>query len=413
MKIRSITYFEDFHWPLDRALIRQAGDFISTARESYEAEGFEVQTTRIALPPFPLVLAEKMKADIINYSQELEEKLTPFGFDYISIGPALPQAPDSYTLIPEILSETDTIFSAGVMSAPDSGIAFKAIKSCAEIIKQVEFITPNGFTNLRFAALANVPRGSPFLPAAYHSKNLAPSFAIATEAGDLAVEAAREADGLEDFGRIFIDTVENTAGSLSQVGSELENSYNVMFAGLDFSLAPYPDDDRSVGTALQLMGVPNLGSHGTLASIAILAELIERASFRKVGFNGVMLPVLEDSSLARNAHSGDLGIKDLLLYSTVCGTGLDTIPLAGDISQEQLYAILLDLAALAQRLGKPLTARLMPIPGKLVGDETEFDFEYFENSRVMALEANPLKGMLVGDDNYHLASRSDSIKDKD
>jgi hypothetical protein len=97
-------------------------------------------------------------------------------------------------------------------------------------------------------------------------------------------------------------------------------------------------------------------------------------------------------------------VDDLLLYSAVCGTGLDTVPLPGDISVSQLQAILLDLAALAQRLEKPLTARLMPIPGKAAGEETGFDFAYFANSRVLGVRAEPLGGLLDGDETWLIKS---------
>jgi uncharacterized protein (UPF0210 family) len=103
-----------------------------------------------------------------------------------------------------------------------------------------------------------------------------------------------------------------------------------------------------------------------------------------------MQPVLEDSILAERAAEGTLTIKDALLYSAVCGTGLDTIPLPGDTTSGQLVPLLLDLCALALRLDKPLTARLMPIPGKKAGDETNFDFAFFAPSRVMALESATL-----------------------
>jgi uncharacterized protein (UPF0210 family) len=94
------------------------------------------------------------------------------------------------------------------------------------------------------------------------------------------------------------------------------------------------------------------------------------------------------------------------MYSAVCGTGLDTLPLPGDASVEQLQAVLLDLAALAQRLEKPLTARLMPVPGKRAGDLTGFDFPYFANSRVLALKAEPLSGLLVGEETIALQRRN-------
>jgi hypothetical protein len=118
-----------------------------------------------------------------------------------------------------------------------------------------------------------------------------------------------------------------------------------------------------------------------------------------------MLPLLEDSTLAARGAEGSLTLTDLLLYSAVCGTGLDTLPLPGDTSVEQIQAILLDLAALALRLNKPLTARLMPIPGKKAGDPTEFGFEYFANSKVLEVPAQPLGGPLAGDESLEIVPR--------
>jgi hypothetical protein len=140
--------------------------------------------------------------------------------------------------------------------------------------------------------------------------------------------------------------------------------------------------------------------------MAFLAESLDRAQFPRTGFSGLMLPVLEDAVLAERAAQGSLTVTDLLLYSAVCGTGLDTIPLPGDVTVDQLSAILLDLAALAQRLDKPLTARLMPVPGKQAGDPTNFDFAFFANSRVMAIQAQPLTGLFSGGETFDLKARS-------
>src|SRR5688572_14898449 len=145
---------------------------------------------------------------------------------------------------------------------------------------------------------------------------------------------------------------------------------------------------------LKKMGIPKIGYHGSLTAAAILTEEVDRADFPHTGFSGFMQPILEDSILARRAAEGTLTIKDVLLYSAVCGTGLDTIPLPGDTTSEQLVPLLLDLCALALRLDKPLTARLMPIPGKRAGDETNFAFAFFAPSRVMALESAKLNSPL-------------------
>ena len=177
------------------------------------------------------------------------------------------------------------------------------------------------------------------------------------------------------------------------------------FGGIDFSLAPFPDDAVSLGAAMERLGVSSTGMHGSLAAAAILTDTLDRARFPRAGFSGLMLPVLEDTVLARRAGDGTLTVMDLLLYSTVCGTGLDTIPLPGDTTTDQLAAILLDVACLGQRLDKPLTARLMPIPGKKAGDMTDFDFSYFANSRIMAIRAERLDRHLSGDEPITLTHR--------
>jgi uncharacterized protein (UPF0210 family) len=120
------------------------------------------------------------------------------------------------------------------------------------------------------------------------------------------------------------------------------------------------------------------------------------------------MPTLEDATLAKRAAEGVLTINDLLMYSAVCGTGLDTVPLAGNTSVDEIAALLLDLSALALRLDKPLTARLMPIPGKQAGDETNFDSPYFANSRVMELNGKSLTSALGASNVINIAPRKRS-----
>jgi hypothetical protein len=406
MKIRSITYFDTLHWPLDEVRVQQAGEFIQAARKAFQGGGFAVQTTRIASAPFPLILEGKVVQEAVRFASAVEDLIIGAGFDYASIGPAIPEFIDSYQVIPEVLANTQNVFAAGIISSSKDGVAPDAIKQCAKVIKENAAISPDGFGNLRFAALANVPAGSPFLPAAFYDGGMKPGFAIATEAADLAISAISNATSLDKARDGLIQTIEDVAGEIDKIGSSLASEYHLRFEGIDFSLAPYPAAGQSIGTAVEKLGVPGFGNHGSLAAIAILAEAVERAQFPRVGFNGVMLPVLEDTVLADSAVAGMVTINDLLLYSAVCGTGLDTIPLPGSVTVDQLYGVLLDLAVMAVRLGKPLTARLMPIPGKRAGEATEFNFEFFANSKVMDLKAKPLSGHLAEDTPFHIQSRS-------
>jgi uncharacterized protein (UPF0210 family) len=404
MKIRSITYFLNPRWPLDPQALQQAGAFIAAARPAIQAAGYEVQTVRLATIPFPQLLPALEPDQIIQLAQQIEQDGQAMGFDYISLGPALPEIPHSYSLVLPAIAATQNVFLSGMLTAPGQGVSLPAVRACAQIIHQAASLSPDGFANLRFAALANVPPGAPFFPAAYHAGESA-SFALATEAADLAVDAFSRGLSLEDARQELIRSVENHAYALTTVCQSLAQQFGVAFGGLDFTLAPFPDEALSFGTAIERLGAPAAGLHGSLAAAAILADTLDRAQYPRAGFNGLMLPVLEDYTLAKRAAEGHLTVKDLLLYSAVCGTGLDTLPLPGDTSVEQLNAVLLDLAALSQRLGKPLTARLMPIPGKQAGDPTGFDFAYFANSRVLALEAQALHGPLAGQEIFNLKPR--------
>lgn len=404
MNIRSITCFANPEWPVNQSSLDRINAFITSARAAFESAGYSVQTTRLATIPFPNLLAE-MKADAaVDLAQAVENAAKEAGFDYLSLGPANPSLPESYPVIPEVLAATEAVFMSGIIASRDDGISLPAVRICAEIIQRTAGIAPNGFGNLRFAALANVPAGSPFFPAAYHD-GPSPAFALATEAADLAVQACSTAQSLGEARRNLVSALEEHAGKMTATGDELAAQHGVEFAGIDFSLAPFPEDTRSVGAALESLGVPAIGQHGSLSMVAFLAEAVDRARFRRVGFSGIMLPVLEDAVLAHRATQGTLTVTDLLLYSAVCGTGLDTVPLPGDTTEEQLSAILLDLAALAQRLNKPLTARLMPIPGKSAGDSTGFDFDYFANSLILPVRAAPLGGLLRGDETFILISK--------
>jgi uncharacterized protein (UPF0210 family) len=404
MKVRSITYFCNPGWPLDEKKLQAAGEFLAEAKAAYEATGYEVQTTRLATVPFPQLLGADQIGETPRLAEQMSTAIRPIGIAYAALGPAQPEIPDSYAVIPEAVAAAQNVFFSGRMADTRFGISLPAVQACAEVITRCSSITSDGFANLRFAALANVRPGSPFFPAAYHDR-AEPAFAIATEAADLAVDVFSNARTVSEGQQTLTAEVEKHAKQLAAVGDTLSHRFSIVFGGIDFSLAPFPSEAVSIGAAMERMGVPKAGLHGSLAAAAILTEAIERANFPRTGFSGLMLPVLEDAVLAQRAAEGTLTVKDLLLYSAVCGTGLDTIPLPGDTSADQIVAVLLDLSALALRLDKPLTARLMPIPGKKAGDPTGFDFDYFVNSRVMALEAEALKSPFSESGQFNLAPR--------
>lgn len=393
MNIRAITGFLDPGWPLEPKRIEALAACLASLREGLTAAGYQIQTTRLATPPpaefeSPVPVHERPVL-----ARELEAECFVHGIDYANLGPVLPDDLDGYAMVPEVLAAAENVFCSGLYADPEVGLSLTAARACAEAILGNSTVSPDGFANLRFAGLANVPAGSPFFPAAYHRTG-PPAVAIATEAADLAVDSLREVNSLQTARRRLVSMVEAHAAALEQTVAPIATEHNVRWLGIDFSLAPFPEPGRSIGTALELLGVSVAGQHGSTAAAAFLTDCLDQAQFQRTGFCGLFLPVLEDSILAERIASGELGLADLLLLSTVCGAGLDTIPLPGDVKLEALTGLLLDLGALALRHNKPLTARLMPIPRKVAGDQIHFDFPYFADSRVMELSSDRLDGLL-------------------
>jgi uncharacterized protein (UPF0210 family) len=393
MNIRSITVFLNPGWPVDREALKAAGRFVEAAKRGYEEEGYTVQTTRLASISFVELLGDPRAERALELAKELETAAKEMGFDYVSLGPVPLGNVEAYERIPEILGDTEIVFVSGMIAAGER-VSLEAIRRCASVIRRASTITPDGFANLRFGALANVPPGGPFFPGAYHQGE-EPAFSIATESADLAVEAFSGEGSLEAAADRLVGRVEAEAHRLEAVAGRLWIETGYHFNGIDFSLAPFPERDRSLGEALERLGAAGAGLHGSLAAAAFLAATLDRAHFTRTGYCGMMMPVLEDAVLAQRAGEGVLDVMSTLMYSAVCGVGLVTVPVPGDTSEEELAAVLLDLAALSCRLNKPLAARLMPVPGKRAGDETEFDFGYFANSRVMPVRAKGLEGYLA------------------
>ncbi len=410
MKIRSVTSFihVDQNGNIQEKELNQLDRFNKKIIEKLQESEFEVQSLRCATNPFPEYLSGITQREALQRVQKLEADLQEIGYDYISVGSASAEQTDCFSLIPELIQVTESVFATAQMVVSDTPkISIGAIKAISSIIKKLSTQDENGFGNLFFAALAKVPGGIPFLPAAYKSANDQQlSFSLAMESADLAVMAFTGAETLQEAGYNYRYAVENSANRLEAIVSEVCMTTNMKFLGFDFTPAPFIQPESSAGGALEILSGSPIGELSSVSAAAFLMSALDSAQFRRSGFNGLMLPVLEDSVLAQGANNGKLTLKDLLLYSTVCGTGLDTVPLPGDISEAQLQAILLDVASLAVRLNKPLTARLMPIPRKKAGEMTSFDFPYFTNSRVLSPDCDGLSGLLATDSTVTLNPRN-------
>lgn len=384
-------------YPFDEGSTVAIGRFLRAARQMLEDAGLETQTLRLATPPFTDVLGDPTATQVVDMAQVLEAACAEQGIDYVSIGPALVDQPDALLSpiyrVPDVLSCTQRVFATVALASAERGINLAAIQASAEVIREVSQTTSQGFGTLRFAVLANCPPGSPFFPAAYHDDG--PSqFAFATEAADLVVTAFRQARTLEEARQNLVEGFENAARRLTAVADQLVDEHYLHFGGIDFSLAPYPDQSVSIGAAIERLGVDRFGGSGTLFAAAFIVDCLRQVDFPHCGYSGLMFPVLEDSVLAARADDRLYGIDSLLLYSTVCGAGLDTVPLPGDIGIDELAGILLDVATVAVTLNKPLSARLMPVPGLTADQRTAFDFDYFTNARVLPIKSSGISQLL-------------------
>ncbi len=383
MNIRSITGLLSLIDPLPTTALDSLRDLVDAARQEFARLDLAVETARVATQP----LSSLAPRDLTQFARDLEAACRASRVEFASLG-ALPGDHPLVEALPAALAATENVFASTLIASRADGIHLRSIYATARMIRAIADRMPDGFGNFRFAALANCGPLSPFFPAAYHDGG-APSFSLAPEGASLAVQVMSHARDLQAARADLIREIENAAQTMVRVANGLAARFPFRFAGIDFSLAPSPEETASIGTAIErLIGAP-FGDHGTLFAAAFLTDCVHRANFPRVGFSGLMLPVLEDATLA--ARSSNYTLDSLLLYSTVCGTGLDTIPLPGDTTTDALAAILLDLATLSIKLDKPLTARLIPLAGFAVGETTRFNYKYFSNAQVLDPHAKPLK----------------------
>ncbi len=399
MRIRSFTVGAAM--PQDDAgrasLIDLLGTFAQASRVTLEKTGFTVQTTRLSTQPLEQWLPTV--EDAVKQVAHLGSQATAHGIDYCSLG-TIQAALDEedrtaqlQVLIPDLLAAAENCFASIQVGARDQNggvINLEAVKASARIIQALSRNTPDGFGNLRFAAASNCPPHIPFFPASYYAEsdhnNGGPEFGLALEAANLAVTAFTGAENNEQARQNLLALLIEHGTKAAEVCGAISTEHGFTFTGLDISMAPYPTPDRSIGRALEMLNGAPLGSPGTLASAAFFTSILKEAAsvLPTVGYSGLMLPALEDQTLADRAAEGLISIDTLLLLSAVCGLGLDTVPLPGDVTLPQLERIILDMASLAVKLDKPLTARLMPVPGHKAGDPAEWpDFPYFAKGKVM------------------------------
>jgi uncharacterized protein (UPF0210 family) len=385
-KIRAITAFIN----LDRAQYQQqvadALKMLRRAQTIFESRGYQVQTIRIATQPFPEYTQGLTTEQAVAFFKEYDALAAKEKFA-AAIGPAMLNAGGSDSqaeMLAEILSKTKTLDGSLVVAGED-GVRWKAVGAAARVMKKLEEATEHSQGNFRFAATAMVPPLTPFFPAAYHS-GFGHQFAIALESANVVAAAFKDAPNLATAKQRLTDSLANSAFDIERHAGRIDQETGWAYMGIDLSPAPSPMKGSSIGEAIENLTTQPVGSSGTLTAAATITAAIKDVKVKQTGYSGLMLPILEDARLAQRWSEGRISVDALLSYSAVCGTGLDTIPLPGDISAEQLSLIIGDMASLAVKWHKPLSARLLPVLGKGWGEVTEFDDPFLVNATLQSLE---------------------------
>ncbi len=378
MNIRTITTGFNLKIPFSEKQIERISEVSLKIKKAYEKSGYKVQTVRIATQPWEKYnLSKEQLGELVV---RLEKVIEDLGIDYFNIGTT--REAKNISLLLNLFKKTKRGFCS-VMVCDNKIIDHEAARSAARLMKQLSTVEANGFANLRFAAIFNTQPGSPFFPAAYHKGPTA--FGIGTENSDLVYKAFSLAKKFEQAEKALKGILTAEYKKIEKIALRMSRDEKIKYSGIDVSIASSVKREKSIAFAFEKLGLGRFGEAGTLAVAKIITETLNKLPVKKCGYSGLMLPVLEDFGLAKRNDKRYFNLNNLLLYSAVCGTGLDTIPLPGDISEKKLYALLLDIASLAIKLDKPLSARLMPVPGKKAGEKTEFSFGYFVNTKIMDL----------------------------
>ncbi|MGB8541241.1 MAG: DUF711 family protein [Candidatus Acidiferrales bacterium] len=382
-KIRAVTAFIRLDRGHYKEQIQDTLNFLRQAKSAFEKSGYEVETIRITTQPFPEYTRDLSETETLAFFRDYDALAVKEGFD-ASIGPAMMKDTDDpreAELLAKILAGAKTL-EGSVFIGGEDGIHWKSIRAAAAVMKYLETNSPHSQANFSFAASSFIPDGTPFYPASYWM-GPGKQFAIGLQSANVVADAfasAKSPDAAEERLKssltIYAQQVEKTAKEISQ------NS-GWKYGGID--LSPAPLKDISIGGAIEnFLGAP-IGTSGTMTAAALITRALKAIAVTQAGYSGLMLPILEDSVLSQRWTEGRLSIDALLSYSAVCGTGLDVIPLPGDISSEHLEKILGDVASLSVKWHKPLSARLLPVAGKKAGDQTEFDDPFLVNAKIQPL----------------------------
>jgi uncharacterized protein (UPF0210 family) len=383
-KVRAITAFVRLDHSTWQSQVAEALRTLRQVKSEFESSGYEVQTIRITTQPIAELtagLSESQALDLLKQFDQLsvKENFTP------NVGPGMlhdTDDPAAMHLLGLALSTLPNIEGSAII-ADETGIHWKTIRRTAELVRYVADHSPRSQGTFNFTATAMLKPLGPFFPGSWHT-GPGNQFAIGFQGANVVRDVFTKDKGNADAAIHDLTAALTLHAKVADaVGNKVAASTGWTYAGLDPT--PAPLGDVSIATAIQAFTGARFGSSGTLTAARIITTAVKAVPVKQVGYSGLMVPVMEDKVMAQLWSQSAFNIDSLLAYSSVCGTGLDTIPLPGDVSLDQMERIFADVASLAVKWNKPLSARLQPVTGKKAGDRTEYDDPFLFNTTIQPL----------------------------
>ncbi len=400
-KVRTITSFvsldaEKESWKQE---ILKASALCSDLSKELIGEGYIVQSVRIVTNPFGEYLntetLETARKDLLFLNNLLNSIETSGIRIRFAIGEA--RTLHEISLLPELVREFGDLCNVcvNVDRDKDGVLNNEIIHHAAKAVTEISKITPRGEGNFNFTVNFNCAPLIPYFPASYHRKELGRRFVIGLESPDLLVSVLREFNKknpslshnllFKGYREVMSSALQTFVSDIQRIVDHAHLDPDFVFSGFDSSAAP-SKNCSSIVEVYEQMGIPYFGASGTIEATSLLTSVFKSIKgVELVGFSGLMLALTEDTGLAQGSIDGHFDIRSLLTYSSVCGIGLDTVPIPGDTPVEKISALMRDTGTMAFRLNKPLTVRVFPVPGLQAGDLTAFESDDLCNCAVLAV----------------------------
>ena len=366
-----------------------AKNLVETGEEISKEYGIPVVNKRISVTPIALIGGAACKApeDFVTLAQTLDKAAKEVGVNFIGGYSALVckgMTPSDELLIrsiPEALACTGKVCSSVNVGSTKTGIDMDAVKLIGEMVKETAELTKeeDSLGCCKFVVFCNAPDDNPFMAGAFHGVTEADTIINVGVSGPGVVKTALEQVRGKDF-ETLCEMIKRTAFKVTRVGQlvaqEAARRLNTQFGIIDLSLAPTPAIGDSVAHILEEIGLESCGGPGTTATLAMLNDAVKKgglmASSYVGGLSGAFIPVSEDAGMIDAVERGALSLEKLEAMTCVCSVGLDMIAIPGDTTAATISAIIADEAAIGMINNKTTAVRLIPVPGKDVGDRVEF-----------------------------------------